>query len=76
MKTINKYKTRIDKLEPKLKKTVWPPISYMMIPFVLNATDKLLKELENEKHKSEEHMALHNRLHKLRTEFRKEKVSH
>ena len=75
MKTLKQYKERVDQLEPKLKQTVWPPLSYIMIPIVLSKTDKLLKKLDAEKHKSKEHMALFNRLQKLRLEFRKDKVS-
>lgn len=72
MKTLDEYATSIAQLEPKLKQTIWPPMTYMMIPSMLEATDKLLAELENDRDSSEEHMALLERLRQLRSDFKRE----
>lgn len=72
MKTLDEYTALVSKLEPKLKQTVWPPMTYMMIPSVLDAADKLLLELDGLKETSAAHMALYQKLAALRSDFKRE----
>jgi hypothetical protein len=47
MNDLNDLQQRVDNLEPKLRQTIWPPMTYMMIPSVLKAADEVITALQS-----------------------------
>lgn len=45
-KNIEYYKKKFEHCSKMLKKTEWPPMTYMLIPSVLEESKNLLKELQ------------------------------
>ena len=65
--------TRIEALRPALTRRIWPPMTYMLIPSVLGATDRLLAWLEAYEGADQKRAAiLHGVLDELRRGFRRE----
>lgn len=64
---------RVDKIEPELLKTTWPPMTYMLIPSVLSAADVLIRDLMRAASRSDDEELVHQleRLTLLRRNFRR-----
>lgn len=65
------YVTEIDKLEPHLKKTVWPPMTYMLIPSIKKSANDLLAEMHDLKN-IDGYEQEYKRLEKLISSFKRE----
>ncbi len=64
---------RIAAMRPALQRRVWPPMTYMLIPSVLDAADRLLAWLETRSDDDAERArTLHTELSTLRRDFRRE----
>jgi len=64
---------RMEQLRPALQRRIWPPMSFMLIPSVLGAADRLLEWLEAYEGEDLERRAhLRDELVTLRRDFRRE----
>ena len=64
---------RLEQLGPALRRRIWPPMTYMLIPSVLGAADRLMLWLEAYTGpESERRDALRGELAELRADFRRE----
>ena len=73
-RSIAKFTGKIDKIEPWLRKTIWPPMTYMIIPSVLEGADTLIRDLTFETNRTNDDAlrAQLLRVTKLRAEFKRE----
>lgn len=72
MTEIESFNTRFEKIEPWLLKTIWPPLTYMMIPSVLNGADELILELQQAVGASPDLAPLLQKMEELRRNFRRD----
>ena len=68
-------RTRVERIRRGLKRTIWPPLTYMMIPSVLNEGDALLAEMADllTRHADEELQALFDEVSYLRANFKRDR---
>jgi len=65
---------KVEAIEPWLKKTRWYPMTYLLIPSVLQSADQLLAELAAyQGEQAEQATLLFNRLKQLRANFKRVK---
>jgi hypothetical protein len=70
---LNEAEARLKRLRPALRRRIWPPMSYMLIPSVLGAADRLMVWLEGyEGPQPERAEVLRIELEGLRRGFRRE----
>ena len=69
--TLQEMTEKIDEIEPWLRRTCWPPISYMLIPSVLQKADEYLALIKEELKQNEEWEVLYQRLSPLRENFKR-----
>jgi hypothetical protein len=64
---------RLEQLRPALQRRIWPPMTYMLIPSLLGAADRLLAWLEEYDGEHHAHATqLRDELATLRKDFRRE----
>lgn len=69
---LDEAEARLEQLRPPLTRRIWPPMTYMLIPSVLGAADRLLVWLEAyEGEDRDRAAALHDELATLRGDFRR-----
>ena len=70
---LDEAEARLEQLRPPLTRRIWPPMTYMLIPSVLGAADRLLLWLEAyEGPVPDRAEALRGELAELRQDFRRE----
>lgn len=65
-RSIAKFTASIDKIEPWLGKTTWAPMTYMLIPSVLESADHLIRNLTFELNRTNDE-ALREQLERVTT---------
>ncbi len=74
-RTLEQLRDAVERIEPWLLRTTWPPMSYMMIPSVLASADKLIVELSEWNHgdflERSQVLGLKQRMEKLRAGFKR-----
>lgn len=71
--TIAAVTAYVDRLEPELHRTVWPPMTYMLISSVLDDTDVFIQRLKQHLETNDEAALRHQleRVEELRRNFRR-----
>jgi len=69
--TQHEMKEKIDEMEPWLRKTCWPPMSYVLIPSLLQKADEYMALIKEERKHSAEWEVLYQRLNPLRENFKR-----
>ena len=73
MNSLKDLQQKVERLEPELRKTIWPPMTYMLIPSILKAADEVIEELQSPGLKdTQQAVALLARITELRANFRRE----
>lgn len=73
MNNINDIRQKVEQLEPKLRQTIWPPMTSMLIPSVLKAADEAISALQSPVWKNDpEAVELLARITDLRSNFKRE----
>ena len=47
MKPLEELQQLVNRLEPDLRRTIWPPMSYMLIPGLLSTADRVIEALRD-----------------------------
>ena len=74
-RTLEQLQDAVERIEPHLLRTTWPPMSHVMIPSVLKSADELIAELsqwnQGEFLECSQVLALRQRMEKLRAGFKR-----